>query len=79
MFNTVKTVTAREFYHTPALVRGLRSGEAITVTKAGKPDFIVTKTGQPPRKPLEQWKRERHSIKVKKGFSGLALLNDLRK
>jgi antitoxin (DNA-binding transcriptional repressor) of toxin-antitoxin stability system len=76
----MKTVSVRDFYHTPGLVRGLQPGESLTVTKAGKPDFIVTKTASPRRKlPVAKWREERDSIKVLKPFNVKEVLDDLRK
>jgi antitoxin (DNA-binding transcriptional repressor) of toxin-antitoxin stability system len=76
----MKTVSVRDFYHTPALVRGLRPGESLTVTKAGKPDFVVTKTASPRRKlPLAKLRQERDAIKVLKPFTVMNVLDELRK
>jgi hypothetical protein len=48
-FNTVKTVTTREFFHSPTSVKTLRPGQSLAVTDDGKPSFTVTKAGKRPR------------------------------
>jgi antitoxin (DNA-binding transcriptional repressor) of toxin-antitoxin stability system len=76
----MKTVSIRDFYHTPALVRGLQPGESLAVTKSGKPDFIVTKTASSrPKLPIGQWRQQREAIKVLKPFTVADVLDDLRK
>ena len=42
----MKTVTTREFYHTPSLVKGMSIGPSVLVTSNGKPEFIVKKAGK---------------------------------
>lgn len=62
MLNTMKTVTTREFYHTPALVNGLLAGQSLLVTDNGEPKFIVTKAGKRPRKTRADLEREAREI-----------------
>jgi len=74
----MKTVSTRDFFHTPALVKGLQPGESIMVTAKGKPEFIVTKAGDRPRKPIEELDREAKAIKGKK-FDVVEFLKDQRR
>jgi len=37
----MKTVTAREFYHSSKLVDDLPTGDQLVVTANGKPKFVV--------------------------------------
>lgn len=62
MLNTMKTVTTREFYHTPALIKSLRAGQSVVVTDKGSPSFIVTKAGKRLRKSREDLEREAMEI-----------------
>lgn len=50
MLDAMKTLTTREFFHSPAIVKALRSGQSIVVTDNGKPALVVTKAGKRPRK-----------------------------
>ena len=54
MLDMMKSVTTREFYHSPALVKGLRPGQAVLVTDKGKASFTVVKSGQRPRKTAKE-------------------------
>jgi antitoxin (DNA-binding transcriptional repressor) of toxin-antitoxin stability system len=54
----VKTITTREFFHTPALVRTLRPGQALIVTDKGAPSFTVTKAGARRLKSRQDLERE---------------------
>lgn len=58
MLNTVKTVTTREFLRAPTLTKSLRPGQTLLVTSSGKPDFVVTKVGERPRKTAEDLRQE---------------------
>lgn len=62
MLNTMKTVTTREFYHTPALVNTLFAGQSLVVTDKGQAKFIVTKAGRRPRKTRADLEREAREI-----------------
>ena len=58
----MKTLTTREFFHSPGLVKGLRSGQSILVTDKGRPALIVTKAGRRPRKTRADLEREAREI-----------------
>lgn len=54
----MKTLTTREFFHSPGLVKAMRAGQSIVVTDKGKPALIVTKAGRRPRKTRADLERE---------------------
>jgi hypothetical protein len=54
----MKTVTKREFFHKPGLVKTLGPGRSLTVTDNGNPSFTVTKAGKRPVKTAEDLHRE---------------------
>ena len=58
----MKTLTTREFFHSPGLVKALRSGQSILVTDNGKPALVVTKAGKRPRRTRAQLEREARDI-----------------
>ncbi len=58
----MKTLTTREFFHSPGIVKALRSGERIVVTDNGKPALTVTKAGRRPRKTRADLDREAREI-----------------
>jgi antitoxin (DNA-binding transcriptional repressor) of toxin-antitoxin stability system len=58
----MKTLTTREFFHSPGLVKALRSGQSIVVTDNGKPALVVTKAGKRPRKTRAELEREAREI-----------------
>ena len=62
MFDAMKTLTTREFFHSPGLVKGIRAGQSIVVTDNGKPALIVTKAGKRPRKTRAELEREAGEI-----------------
>src|SRR5260370_13497916 len=62
MFDGVKTMTTREFFHSPGIVKALRSGQSVVVTDNGKPALIVTKAGQRPRRSLADLEKENREI-----------------
>lgn len=80
MLDAMKTVTTREFFHSPSLVKSLRSGESIVVTDNGKPALLVTKAGNRPRKSRADLEREASEIcpteKPKVNFT--AVLKELK-
>ena len=41
----MKTISTREFFHAPALVKSLQPGQSLIVTDNGNPNFTVTKAG----------------------------------
>ena len=58
----MKTLTTREFFHSPGLVKALRSGQSVVVTDNGHPALIVTKAGKRPRKSRADLDREARQI-----------------
>jgi antitoxin (DNA-binding transcriptional repressor) of toxin-antitoxin stability system len=58
----MKTLTTREFFHSPGLVKGLRAGQSIIVTDNGQPALIVTKAGQRPRRTRAELERQAQEI-----------------
>jgi antitoxin (DNA-binding transcriptional repressor) of toxin-antitoxin stability system len=62
----VKTITTREFYHSPGIVKGLRAGQSVVVTDNGRVSFTVVKAGQRPKKTAADLRREAHAISPKK-------------
>jgi hypothetical protein len=58
MLDTMKTVTTREFFHAPALVKSLRPGQSLIVTDSGNPSFVVTKAGKRRVKSAEDMEQE---------------------
>ena len=61
----MKTLTTREFFHSPALAKSLRPGQSMVITDNGKPSLTVTKAGKRPRRTREDLEREAREI-----FSG---------
>jgi hypothetical protein len=62
MLDGMKTLTTREFFHSPGLTKALRPGQAFVVTDNGKPSFTVTKAGQRPRRTRADLEREARLI-----------------
>jgi antitoxin (DNA-binding transcriptional repressor) of toxin-antitoxin stability system len=62
MLDTMKTLTTREFFHSPGIVKALQAGQSIVVTDNGQPALIVTKTGKRPRKTRADLEREAREI-----------------
>jgi hypothetical protein len=62
MLDAMKTLTTREFYHSPGLAKSLKPGQSFIVTDNGKPSLIVTKAGKRPRKTREDLDREAQEI-----------------
>ena len=58
MLDAMKTVTTREFYHAPALMKSLRPGQSLAVTDNGAASFTVIKAGNRPRKTRADMERE---------------------
>ena len=58
----MKTLTTREFFHSPGLLKSLRSGQSIVVTDNGKPTLLVTKAGKRPRRTRQDLEREARQI-----------------
>jgi hypothetical protein len=53
----MKTMTTREFFHAPALVKSLHPGQSLLVTDNGKAALVVTKAGKRRRKTLADIER----------------------
>lgn len=58
----MKTMTTREFFHSPGLLKTLRPGQSVTVTDKGTASFTVTKPGRRPRRTRAELEREAHEI-----------------
>jgi len=58
----MKTMTTREFFHTPGLVKALRPGESVTVTDKGTASFTVTKPRPRPPRTRADLEREAREI-----------------
>jgi len=77
----VKTITNREFRADTDAVQALKPGEALLVTKKGKPAFVVTKARHAkPTKKAADIRRETEAIfqGKRKPFDAVALLRTLR-
>ncbi len=80
MLDDMKTITTREFFHSPGLVKALRPGQSIIVTDNGRPALKVTKAGQRPRKTRADLEREAAEIcpRLKPKVNFAAALRDLK-
>jgi antitoxin (DNA-binding transcriptional repressor) of toxin-antitoxin stability system len=58
----MKTMTTREFFHSPGIVKALRSGQSVVVTDNGKPALVVTKAGKRPRRSRADLESENREI-----------------
>jgi hypothetical protein len=56
--DAMKTMTTREFFHSPVLAKSLRPGQSLLVTDNGKPHLIVTKAGTRPVRTAADMRRE---------------------
>jgi hypothetical protein len=76
----MKTLTMREFFHSPALTRSLHPGQTLVVTSHGKPDLLVSKAGRRPRKTAAELQKEAKALLSKPGrkVDTVALLRKLR-
>ncbi len=61
----MKTLTTREFFHSPGLVKALRAGQSIVVTDNGKPALLVSKAGKRPRRTRAQLEREARQVSAR--------------
>jgi len=77
----MKTLTLREFFHSPTLVKSLHPGQTLVVTSDGKPNLIVTKAGARPRPSAAELQREARELLTQPGpkVDGVALLRKLRR
>ena len=62
MFDAMKTMTTREFFHTPGIIKSLGPGQTVLVTDSGKPAVLVTRSGQRPRRSKADLDRENRII-----------------
>lgn len=78
--SVMKTVTKREFYRTPALVRSLRAGETVLVTDQGKTSFLAIKPGKPPHKTTAELAAEAEELLPgrRRRVNAVKLLRNLR-
>jgi hypothetical protein len=60
--DAVKTITTREFFHAPSLVKSLQPGQSLVVTDKGTPAFIVTRAGKRRTKTRADLEREAAGI-----------------
>ncbi len=76
----MKTLTMREFFHSPSLVRSLQPGQALIVTAHGKPDLLVTKAGRRRKRTAVALQKEAKALLSKPGkkVDTVALLRKLR-
>ncbi len=77
----MKTLTMREFFHSPGLARSLHPGQTMVVTSNGKPDLFVTKAGSRKPRTAKDWQREAKALLSKptgRKFDSVALLRKLR-
>ena len=58
----MKSVTAREFFDAPGLVKSLQPGQSLVVTDKGIPTFTVIKTGKRRAKTRADLEREAAEI-----------------
>ncbi len=58
----MRTLTTREFYHAPGLLKALRPGESVLVTDKGKPALTVTKVGERAVKTADDLRREAEEL-----------------
>ncbi len=76
----MKTLTMREFFHSPSLVKSLHPGQGLIVTARGKPDLLVTKAGGRVKKTAAELRREAKALLSKPGrkVDTVPLLRKLR-
>ena len=63
----MKTLTTREFFHSPSLVKALNPGQSLLVTDQGKPSIVVTRSGKRPRRSIEAMEQEARRIVKRMG------------
>jgi hypothetical protein len=63
----MKSLTIREFFHSPALVKSLHPGQSLLVTSRGKPDLVVTKAGQHRNQSAEELRQQAKALLSKPG------------
>ena len=68
MVAAMKTMTSREFFRSPSLIKSLQPGQSLTVTDKGTPAFSVTKLAQRRIKTADDLRREAKEICPDRGF-----------
>lgn len=63
----MKSLTMREFFHSPSLVKSLHAGQSLVVTSRGKPDIVVTKAGRRQKRTAEELRQEARALLSKPG------------
>ncbi|PWU16711.1 MAG: hypothetical protein C5B50_13005 [Verrucomicrobia bacterium] len=63
----MKTLSTREFFKSPLVVKQLHPGQSFAVTDNGKPSFTVTKAGKRPHRTKEELLRRSRAIFKRKG------------
>jgi antitoxin (DNA-binding transcriptional repressor) of toxin-antitoxin stability system len=76
----MKTVSKREFYRTPALVRSLKAGQSVLVTDQGEASFLVLKPGHPPQRTTAELAAEAERLLPgrRRRVNAVKLLRNLR-
>jgi hypothetical protein len=77
----MKTLTIREFFHSPSLAKSIQPGQTLLVTSRGKPDLLVTKAGRARKKSAVEMRREAKALLSKPGkkVDTVALFAKLRR
>jgi len=75
----MKTVTAREFYHSSKLVDELPKSGQLVVTANGKPKFLVTRCGDRPKMTRELAESLACDWGTPLNFDSVAFLGSLKK
>lgn len=75
----MKTVTAREFYHSSKVVDDLPGGGQLVVTANGKPKFLVTRYGERPKMTRELAESLAFDWGTPPNFDSVAFLRSLKK
>jgi antitoxin (DNA-binding transcriptional repressor) of toxin-antitoxin stability system len=74
----MKTVTAREFYHSSKLVDDLHAGDQLVVTANGKPKFVVSHVGSRPKMTRELAESLAIDAGSPRDFDSVAFLRSLK-
>ena len=75
----MKTVTAREFYHSSKMVDELPEGGQLVVTANGKPKFLVSRYGERPKMTRKLAESLAIDAGTPSGFDSVAFLRSLKK
>jgi len=75
----MRTVSAREFYHSSKLVDELPEGGQLVVTANGKPKFLVSRYGDRPKMTREMAESLSSDWDTPPGFDSVAFLRDLKR